>query len=389
MPRKVEAGILVSLCSKMAENPSQDIFPWLCLYLVPGVGNVACRNLIEHFGSPEKIFKSSVVELMESGKIRENTARRIVQKVFSMDPEKEMRRAEQLNARIIPFTDPSYPGLLREIHDPPILLYTRGKPIPALQNFIAIVGSRNATEYGRKAAQKIAAGLAENGFGVSSGLARGIDASAHWGCIRARGFTIAVLGTGVDIRYPRSNAKLFDRILEQGAVVSDFPLGTAPEPKNFPMRNRIISGISKGVVVVEATRKSGSLITAGLAVEQGRDVFAVPGSIDSFKSRGPHFLIKQGASLIEHAEDILSDMGYLHIQENQGENEPTATPPSPLEPEEERILSCLGPYPMHIDQIIRSTGCAPGETASILTRLELMGLVAQMPGMMFLRTEKS
>lgn len=371
------------------ENPSRDIFPWLCLYLVSGVGNVACRKLIEHFGSPEEIFKRSVSELMEAGKIREVAARKIAEKVFSIDPEQEMKRVELIGARIIPFPDSSYPSLLREIYDPPVLLYTRGKPIPPRQDFIAIVGSRNATDYGRRTAQKIAAGLAERGIGISSGLARGVDASAHWGCVRGRGFTIAVLGTGVDIRYPRSNAKLFDKVLEQGAVVSDFPIGTAPEPKNFPMRNRIISGVSKGIVIVEATRQSGSLITAGLALEQGRDVFAVPGSIDSFKSRGPHFLIKQGAKLVEHAEDILSEIGSSYFPGDQEGNERKEVPGVGLEPEEERIFHSLGPYPVHIDEIIRSTGFAPGETSSILTRLELMGLVIQMPGMMFVRAQQS
>jgi DNA processing protein len=371
------------------ENSSRDIFPWLCLYLVSGVGNVACRKLIENFGSPEEIFKSSVSELMEAGEIREAVARKITGKVFSIDPEQEMKRAEKVGARIIPFPDSSYPSLLREIHDPPVLLYTRGKAIPPRQDFIAIVGSRNATEYGRRAAQKIGLVLAQNGIGISSGLARGVDAAAHWGCVRGRGFTIAVLGTGVDIRYPRSNEKLFDKVLEQGAVVSDFPLGTVPEPKNFPMRNRIISGVSKGIVVVEATRRSGSLITAGLALEQGRDVFAVPGSIDSFKSRGPHFLIKQGAKLVEQAKDILSELGSSYVLEDQEEIGGRERPGVRLEPEEERVFHCLEPYPMHIDEVIRSTGFEPGETSSILTRLELMGLVIQTPGMMFVRAIRS
>ncbi len=373
----------------MSKIPSADIFPWLCLFLIPGVGSVACRKLIRDFGSPEEVFKAALPDLMQTGEIREGVARRIKEKIFAVDPHKEMRRVEQLGAKLISFSDPCYPSLLREIHDPPIILYTRGRPIPSRQPFIAMVGSRNATEYGRRTAQRIALGLTESGIGISSGLARGVDASAHWGCVRGRGFTIAVLGTGVDIRYPSSNGKLFDQVLEHGALISEFPMGTAPEPKNFPIRNRIISGISRGVVVVEATKQSGSLITAALALDQGRDVFAVPGSIDSFKSRGPHFLIKQGAKLVEHAEDILSEMGVLNLEENRTAVPDEMEPKVQLEPDAERIFLCLGPYPIHIDQIIRSTGCSPGKTSGILTRLELMGLAVQLPGMMFIRAEKT
>lgn len=373
----------------MTKTPSADIFSWLCLYLVPGVGNAAARKLIRDFGSPEEVFKAAVSDLMRSGEIREGVARRIKEKIFSVDPNKEMRRAEQFGAKLISFSDPCYPGLLREIHDPPIILYTRGRAIPSRKPFIAIVGSRNATEYGLRTAQRIALGLTENGIGISSGLARGVDAAAHWGCVRGRGFTIAVLGTGVDIRYPSSNGKLFDQVLEHGVLISEFPLGTAPEPKNFPIRNRIISGISRGVVVVEATKQSGSLITAALALDQGRDVFAVPGSIDSFKSRGPHFLIKQGAKLVEHAEDILSEMGFLSLEEERTPEPDEVEPVVQLEPDAERIFHCLGPYPIHIDQIIRSSGCPPGKTSSILTRLELMGLAVQLPGMMFIRAHKA
>jgi DNA processing protein len=373
----------------MTENPSIDIFSWLCLYLVSGVGNAAFRKLIAHFGSPEAVFKASLPQVMQAGKIRERVARNVLGKVFMVDPQKEMKRVEDLGVRLVPLPHPSYPPLLRETHDPPVIVYSRGNPVPSDSRFIAIVGSRNATEYGRRAAQRIAQGLTEHEVGISSGLARGIDASAHWGCLRGRGFPVAVLGTGVDICYPRSNEKLFEKVLEHGAVLSEFPMGTAPEPGNFPKRNRIISGISRGVVVVEANKKSGSLITAALALDQGRDVFAVPGSIDSFKSRGPHFLIKQGAKLVEHAEDILSEMEWYHFPHGEEPGTDSAKPTVQLEPDAERVFHCLGPYPTHIDQIIRSTGCAPGEISSILTRLELMGLVAQLPGMKFVRTQET
>jgi len=373
----------------MTENSSHNIFPWLCLYLVPGLGNVACKNLIGHFGEADEVFRSPISDLTTVEGIREDVARRIAEKVFAIDPEEELKRIENRGARIIPFTDPSYPGLLREIHDPPVILYTLGQSIPRQQDFVAIVGSRNATDYGRGAAHKIAQGLTENGIGISSGLARGIDSSAHWGCIRGGGFTIAVLGTGVDVLYPRSNERLLGRVLETGAVISEFPMQTAPEPRNFPIRNRIISGISRGVVVVEATRQSGSLITASLALDQGRDVFAIPGSIDSFKSRGPHFLIKQGAKLVENADDILGEIGFYSLHEDPGADADIGKQVIQLEPDEEMIFNCLGPYPTHIDQIIRSVGRAPGEVLSILTRLELMGIINQLAGMMFVKAERS
>jgi DNA processing protein len=240
------------------------------------------------------------------------------------------------------------------------------------QDFIAIVGSRNATHYGLRTAEQIGRDLASLGFGVVSGLARGIDSAAHWGCLRGKGFTAAVLGTGIDVIYPASNKRLFDMILEHGALISEFPAGTHPDPRNFPIRNRIISGLSKGVVVVEATKRSGSLITAGMALEQGRDVFAVPGSIDSFKSTGTHLLIKQGAKLVEHADDIVEELGAPSANglEAPGFRE-TASSHSNLEGPEKDIYDLIGDYPLHIDQIVRTLQMAPGEVLGFLMTMEL------------------
>jgi DNA processing protein len=201
-----------------------------------------------------------------------------------------------------------------------------------------------------------------------------------------KGFTVAVFGTGVDVLYPSSNKRLLERILEMGTVVSEFPMGTAPEARNFPIRNRIISGMSKGVVVVEATMRSGSLITASLALEQGRDVFAIPGSIDSFKSTGTHFLIKQGAKLVENADDILSERGFDVSSEA---HDPVRKHLLNLTPEEKRVFECLGPYPLHIDEIIRSAEKEAGVVLGILTRLELNGVVRQLPGMTFEKADKN
>ncbi|HUU39885.1 MAG TPA: DNA-processing protein DprA, partial [Desulfatiglandales bacterium] len=205
---------------------------------------------------------------------------------------------------------------------------------------------------------------------------------AHWGCLRRKGFTVAVLGSGINIIYPRSNARLYSCIIEQGAVITEFPFGAPPEAKNFPIRNRIISGLSKGVVVVEASKKSGSLITASLALEQGREVFAVPGSIESFKSTGTHFLIKQGAKLVENANDILEELGLGHYN-SEADAYNRKMPLPPLDEDEKKVLEILGNYPIHIDSIISHSCMDPAKVAGLLTKLELKGLIRQLPGKMF------
>ena len=279
----------------MKKMVSDNLTSWVALHLVPGLGIIALKHLLDKFGNPQSILHATLSELLEVEGIRKEVAHSIAGNEFESDPEKTLRKVERYGARIITLDDPRYPQTLKQIHDPPMLLYVLGKDIPNNLTFLAVVGSRYPTTYGLKAAEEIAKGLAERGIGVVSGMARGIDSAAHWGCLEGNRMTTAVLGTGIDRIYPSSNKKLYHQIADKGAVISEFPMGTPPEPKNFPIRNRIISGLSKGVVVVEATRKSGSLITASLALEQGRDVFAVPGSINSFKSTGCHSLIKQGA----------------------------------------------------------------------------------------------
>jgi DNA processing protein len=221
---------------------------------------------------------------------------------------------------------------------------------------------------------------------VVSGLAKGIDSAAHKGCLRARGLTIAVIGTGIDRVYPSQNKKLSEEISEKGTIVSEFPMGSPPEPRNFPIRNRIISGLSRGVAVVEATRNSGSLITASLALEQGREVFAVPGSIDSFKSMGSHYLIKQGAALIENADDILEGLGFSRRPVQQDcMFDDTNDSELELSDVERKIYSVLGDYPMHIDEIVRQGEMDAGEVSGALMELELKGLARQLMGKMFVR----
>ncbi|MCD6305946.1 MAG: DNA-processing protein DprA [Deltaproteobacteria bacterium] len=368
-------------------NVSQDDrVSWLALYLIPGLGNAVLKRLIQAFGDPGTIFEAGLAELMQIEGMRKDLAEKITGRALDREAEKEIRRSEQVNAKIIVYTDPSYPPSLREIHNPPMVLFVRGKDIPPNKTFVGVVGSRNSTHYGRSAAEKIAMGLARRGAGVVSGLARGIDAAAHNGCLLGEGFTVGVLGTGIDVIYPESNKALFRRIEEKGAIVSEFPTGTPPEPRNFPIRNRIISGLSRGTAVVEATRRSGSLITASLALEQGRDVFAVPGSIDSFKSTGSHFLIKQGAKLIENADDILAELGFMGRGPSKGSGvkNPDAKPRA-MDEVEERVYGIIGDYPIHMDDIARQANMEAGRVAGVLMKLELEGMVRQLAGRMFVR----
>lgn len=363
---------------------SDDRCGWLALHLISGLGNVAYKNLLDRFESLEKIFEANISQLLEVEGVRKKVATSIVNRKFTKDPVGELKKIKRSGVRIITYQDPNYPIALKKIHDPPMLLYVKGNEIPKNLSFIGVVGSRNPTHYGLKAAEKIAQGLARRGFGVVSGMARGIDSAAHWGCLAGHGFTIAVFGTGIDKVYPASNKKLMLQIIHEGAVISEFPLGTPPEPKNFPIRNRIISGLCMGIVVVEATKNSGSLITASQALEQGREVFAVPGSIDSFKSRGCHFLIKQGAGLIENSDDILDELG-LNYRFAPKTDTFTQEQLPPLDECEKIIFDIIGDYPIHIDQITRQGNMEPREVSSILMKMELKGIIKQLPGKMFVR----
>lgn len=368
----------------MTPDSTHERVMWLALHLVPGLGNVAFRNLLKRFGTPMEILERDVAELMEVDGLRQETAQNIAHKVFTIDPVKTFQEVERVGARILLYSDPLYPPLLKEIHDPPMILYVKGQDIPLNHSFVAVVGSRNPTSYGLKAAENLGQGLARRGLGVVSGMARGIDCAAHWGCLGGRGFTIAVMGTGIDRIYPESNEKLYHQIVEKGAVITEFPPNTPPEPKNFPIRNRIISGLGKGVAVVEATMKSGSLITASLALEQGREIFAVPGSIASFKSTGCHFLIKQGARLIENSDDILDELGlnYSHVPKTDTFKE---TRHPPMEESERAVYDLIGDYPIHIDEIARQGNLAPGQVSGTLMKMELKGVIRQLPGKMFVR----
>ncbi len=358
------------------------IYHWLCLKLIKGVGNSTFLTLLNKFGSVEAVLEADRYELETAG-LRKDIVTNILRRRYKSDPEKELKRAIDNGARIILYDDPEYPSLLKEIDYPPMLLYALGNKIPQDQFFIAIVGARSATQYGIRVSQNISFRLASMGIGIVSGMARGIDTYAHLGALRAGGYTVAVLGTGIDVIYPKENKKIFQNIKENGTIITEFSFGTPPDSKNFPMRNRIISGMSKGVLVVEATERSGSLITASFALNQGREVFAVPGSIESSKSRGTHLLIKQGAKLVEDIADILEEFGIKAESSYKGDlKEHTAIK---LNPVEKKIYECLSEYPVHIDEIIRNTGIDPAEVLSTLLKMEIKGLIKQMPGKLFIK----
>ncbi len=366
----------------MGKSP-EHIITWIALKMIPNLGNIIYKRLLEKFGDPEAIFRARLDELLEIEGMRAATAKNIIAQAWQGDPEAEVAKLKKSGTRVITFFDSCYPQDLKEIHDPPPLLYLKGNNIPQNKMVIAVIGSRNPTHYGLKITKEICKSLAIRNIVIASGMARGIDSAAHWGCLKGNGHTIAVLGSGIDIIYPNSNKGLFNYILEKGSVITEFPLGTPPEAQNFPIRNRIISGLSRGVVVIEASKRSGSLITASLALEQGREVLAVPGSIESFKSTGTHFLIKQGAKLVENADDILQELGLGFPYSEQGDKS-KGVPLPPMDENEKRIYGILCYYPLHIDHIIKNSKMDSAKVASLLTSLELKGVIKQLPGKMFI-----
>jgi DNA processing protein len=363
------------------------LYPWLCLKNVPGIGNHLFKRLIERFSLPEAVFQASQQELLEVEGISKRQSAAILNYQAPVSIKTELDQANQKGYKIITLADSWYPPLLKEIPDPPPFLYVSGTLDGSSKN-IAVVGSRNPTAYGISTTQKLCADLSAHGITIISGMAVGIDTAAHQGALAGKGRTVAVLGSGFNKIYPSQNLNLFKRISEEGAVISEFALNIEPEAHHFPIRNRIISGMSMGTVVVEATRKSGSLITARLAAEQNREVFAVPGSIQSFKSTGTHALIKQGAKLVENAQDVIEELvAYLDMgltgMPGEGVQNHTAQTQLSLPPEELAVYNNLSPYPEHIDAIIRKTQIESGKLLSLLLQLELKGIVQQLPGKYF------
>lgn len=359
--------------------------PWFVLREIPFLGNLLYKKLIDRFQSPETVLTASEAELESAGKIPAKTLYGLRHHKKFMDQAKiELEQIFKNHIHIVTLNDDFYPVLLKQIQDPPPFLTYYGtleKELPC----VSIVGSRTATSYGLSTAENLSFKLAAKGFQIVSGLARGIDAMAHKGALRAKGKTIAVLGSGLKKIYPRENESLFHAIAETGTVFSEFKVNADPVPGHFPVRNRIIAGLSCGSIVVEAAKRSGSLITARLASEYNREVFAVPGSIKSRKSEGTHALLKQGAKLVETEMDIIDELYHFIHEEKK-----TPAPASSEYPEPGsspgrfkdrlRILNFLDPYPVHIDIIIEKSGMKSSDVASQLLDLELEGLVNRHQG---------
>ncbi|MBT8338998.1 MAG: DNA-protecting protein DprA [Desulfatitalea sp.] len=356
--------------------------PWLTLKSIPGIGNLLFSRLTDCFGTPEQVLRAPEGRLIMVEGITARLARQIKASRASAWATTEIERAHRQGFEILTLESPVYPDLLKHIPDPPPVLYTYGSLTP-LACPIAVVGSRRATGYGRNTTQRLCAQLAERGAVVVSGMARGIDTAAHMGALNGGGRTVAVLGSGLDQVYPAENLKLFHQIADNGCVITEFALDARPEAHHFPMRNRIISGMSLGTVVVEAARKSGSLITARLAAEQNREVFAVPGSVDAANAKGTHDLIKQGAKLVECADDVLEEI--TPQLSSAGKPFETAKCLPPLSEAEQAVFAAIEVYPAHIDQLVRDLNMPIGELTGLLSRLELYGVIQQAPGKQFVR----
>ncbi len=355
-----------------------DYLYWFALKAIPHVGNVTFRRLVERFASPENVFRASAEELASVRGVHPDSASSIRNRDCLAEAEREWRAVTRAGADIITFLSPQYPKALLQISDHPPYLYVKGA-LHGEEPAIAIVGSRRASGYGMTTAEKFARELSAHRVAIVSGMARGIDTASHIGALKADGRSIGILGCGIDVIYPKENSRLFSGISAKGALVSEFPMGTEPRPENFPRRNRIISGISMGVLVVEASENSGSLITAQYALEQGREVFAVPGNINYGSSRGTNRLIKQGAKLVERVEDILEELPWSSA------NGSIPLPPqrTTLSPKEAAIYTLLASSPLHIDDIILKSALTVGEVSAILLRLELNGIITQLPGKYF------
>lgn len=359
----------------------------VALNMIEHVGPVRVRQLLGHFGDAPAVLHASKLRLLQVRGIGEETAEAIVNWEKSVDLGGELKRIQESGCHILTQTDDEYPELLRQIYDPPIVLYVKGRLTAKERNAVAMVGSRLTTHYGLETARKLAYQLAYVGVTVVSGGARGIDTAAHQGALSAKGRTVAVVGTGINIIFPSENVELFERIAMNGAVITQFPFNRKADKQSFPIRNRIVAGMTLGTVVVEANLTSGALITAGMAIDNGRQLFAVPGRIDSPQSKGCHELIKKGAKLCEGAEDILSEFEYLFPASNRPASpaESGTLPALNLSGNEQQVYDALSNEEMAIDEVIRGSGLPASAVSVALLGLEMKRLVKQLPGKLFVR----
>jgi DNA processing protein len=359
----------------------------VALNLIEGIGPIRVRALLEHFGDAAAVLCASRQQLLQVRAIGEETAEAIAGWEKTIGLEAELKRIADFGCRIVAQQDEEYPELLRQIYDPPPVLYVKGQMLAKDKNAVAMVGSRMTTHYGIEAARKLGYQLAYLGVTVVSGAARGIDSAAHQGALAAKGRTIAVLGTGINLVTPPENAKLFEQIAANGAIVTQFPFNRPGDKQSFPIRNRIVAGMTLGTVVVEANLTSGALITANFANEYGRQVFAVPGRIDSPRSKGCHDLIKKGAKLCEGAEDILSEFEYLFPASNRPPSaaETGVLPALELSENEQRVYDTLSNEEINIDDAIRKSGLPASAVSVALLSLEMKRLIRQLPGKLFVK----
>jgi DNA processing protein len=359
----------------------------VALNMIDHVGPVRVRQLLEYFGDAPSILRASRQQLMRVKGIGEDTATAIAGWEKTIDLQAELKRISDFDCRILIQTDPEYPELLRQIYDPPVVLYVRGNLLARDKNAVAMVGSRLTTHYGIEMARKLAYQLAYVGVTVISGGARGIDTAAHQGALNGQGRTIAVLGTGINLVFPPENVELYERITAHGALLTQFPFNRPADKQTFPIRNRIVAGMTLGTVVVEANLTSGALITAHFATEYGRQVFAVPGRVDSPRSKGCHELIKRGAKLCEAAEDILSEFEYLFPATNRpaAPNETGTLPALELSENERKAFSALEQQEVSIEDVIVRSGLPASAASVALLGLEMKRLIRQLPGKVFVK----
>lgn len=371
MPRKSKGKIRKLLRGDIVDSRVY----WVALSRALGIGSKRFLQLVDFFGSPREVWTAREKDLQRVPDMPRDIVEKLLQERKTIDPMKDWELLHKKGIGVILLEDKLYPQNLKTVFNPPATLYYRGTLRAEDQLSLAVVGARKPSPYGVLAAESLARGLVEANVCVVSGMARGIDTAAHRGALNGGGRTIAVLGTGVDVVFPRENRRLMDEIISNGAVISEFTPEAAGEAWHFPARNRIISGFSLGTLVVEAGEKSGSMITVDFALEQGREVFAVPGNINNPMSRGPHKLIKQGAKLVERVEDLLEELGIQSLFP-----EPRAKKKITLSYDEDKVCKLVSMEPVHLEELINRSGFASGQVSALLVVLELKGLVRQLPG---------